>query len=55
MEFLEAKKSSGTTDTSSYINSESKSTNNVMETPSFDENSSGDIGAPVDIDDEFPF
>ncbi|MFC2424042.1 MAG: single-stranded DNA-binding protein, partial [Fusobacterium polymorphum] len=33
----------------------SKSTNNVMETPVFDDNSSDDMGTPAEIDDEFPF
>ena len=55
VEFGEAKTSSGTTETSSYGRSESKSTNNTIETPGFDENSSDDMGAPTEIDDEFPF
>ena len=55
VEFGEAKTSSGTTETSSYGRNESKSTNNTIETPGFDENSSDDMGAPTEIDDEFPF
>ena len=55
VEFGEAKTSSGATDTSSYGHSESRPTNNAMGTPSFDENSSDDMGAPAEIDDEFPF
>ena len=55
VEFGEAKASTGTTDTSSYGYNENKSTNNVMETPVFDDNSSDDMGAPAEIDDEFPF
>ena len=55
VEFGEAKANSGTADTSSYGHSESKSTNNVMETPVFDDNSSDDMGTPAEIDDEFPF
>ena len=55
VEFGESKASSGASDTSSYGGSESKSTNNVMETPVFDDNSSDDMGAPAEIDDEFPF
>lgn len=52
VEFGEAKANSGATDTSSYGN---KSTNNAMDTPVFDDSSSDDIGAPAEIDDEFPF
>lgn len=52
VEFGESKASSGA---SSYGHSESKSTNNVMETPVFDDNSSDDMGTPAEIDDEFPF
>lgn len=55
VEFGESKASSGASDISSYGHSESKSTNNVMETPVFDDNSSDDIGTPAEIDDEFPF
>ena len=55
VEFGESKANSGATDTSSYGHSESKSTNNVMETPVFDDSSSDDMGAPAEIDDEFPF
>ena len=55
VEFGEAKTSSGATDTSSYAHSESRPTNNAMGTPSFDENSSDDMGASAEIDDEFPF
>lgn len=55
VEFGESKVNSGATDTSSYGHSESKSTNNVMETPVFDDSSSDDMGAPAEIDDEFPF
>ena len=55
VEFGEAKASTGTTDTSSYGYNENKSTNNVMETPVFDDNSSDDMGATAEIDDEFPF
>ena len=55
VEFGESKASSGASDTSSYGHSESKSTNNVMETPVFDDNSSDDMGTPAEIDDEFPF
>ena len=55
VEFGESKANSGATDTSSYGHSESKSTNNVMETPVFDDNSSDDMGTPAEIDDEFPF
>ncbi|ERT40122.1 single-stranded DNA-binding protein [Fusobacterium nucleatum] len=47
VEFGEAKASSGST--------ASKSTNNVMETPTFEETSSDDTGASAEIDDEFPF
>ena len=52
VEFGEAKASSGSTDTG---HSASKSTNNVMETPTFEETSSDDTGASAEIDDEFPF
>ena len=52
VEFGEAKASSGSTDTG---HSASKSTNNVIETPTFEETSSDDIGASAEIDDEFPF
>ena len=52
VEFGEAKASSGSTDNG---HSASKSTNNVMETPVFDDNSSDDMGTPAEIDDEFPF
>ena len=52
VEFGEAKASSGSTDTGQ---SASKSTNNVMETPTFEETSSDDIGTSAEIDDEFPF
>ena len=55
VEFGESKANSGASDTSSYGHSESKSTNNVMETPVFDDNSSDDMGTPAEIDDEFPF
>ena len=55
VEFGEAKANSGASDTSSYGHSESKSINNVMETPVFDDNSSDDMGTPAEIDDEFPF
>ena len=55
VEFGEAKANSGASDTSSYGHSESKSINNVMETPVFDDSSSDDMGAPAEIDDEFPF
>ena len=55
VEFGESKANSGATDTSSYGHSESKSTNNVMETPVFDDSSSDDMGAPAEIDDEVPF
>ena len=55
VEFGEAKASSGTTDTSSYEHSENKSVNNMVETQAFDETSSDDMGAPAEIDDEFPF
>ena len=55
VEFGESKANSGATDTSPYGHSESKSTNNVMETPVFDDNSSDDMGTPAEIDDEFPF
>ena len=55
VEFGESKASSGASDTLSYGHSESKSTNNVMETPVFDDNSSDDMGTPAEIDDEFPF
>ena len=53
--FGEAKANSGASDTSSYGHSESKSINNVMETLVFDDSSSDDMGAPAEIDDEFPF
>ena len=52
VEFGEAKASSGSTDTG---HSASKSTNNVMETPTFEETSSDDTGTSAEIDDEFPF
>lgn len=52
VEFGEAKASSGSTDTGL---SASKSTNNVMETPTFEETSSDDTGTSAEIDDEFPF
>ena len=55
VEFGESKASSGITDTPSYGHNENKSTNNVMETPVFDEASSNDMGVPAEIDDEFPF
>lgn len=55
VEFGETKASSGTSDTSSYGHNENKSTSNVMETPVFDDTSSDDMGAPAEIDDEFPF
>ena len=55
VEFGEAKANSGASDTSSYGHSESKSINNVMETQFFDDSSSDDMGAPAEIDDEFPF
>ena len=55
VEFGEAKASSGATDTSSYGHSENRSTNSVMEEPDFDEASTDDVGAPAEIDDEFPF
>ena len=55
VEFGEAKANSGASDTSSYGHSESKSINNVMETQVFDDSSSDDMGAPAEIDDEFPF
>ena len=55
VEFGEAKANSGASDTSSYGHSESKSINNVMETLVFDDSSSDDMGAPAEIDDEFPF
>ena len=52
VEFGEAKASSGSTDTGHIA---SKSTNNVMETPTFEETSSDDTGTSAEIDDEFPF
>jgi len=52
VEFGEAKASSGSTDTG---HSASKSTNNVMETPTFEETSSDDTETSAEIDDEFPF
>ena len=52
VEFGESKASSGTTDAPSYGHSE---TNNVMETPTFEETSSDDTGTSAEIDDEFPF
>ena len=55
VEFGEAKTSSGTTDTSSYGQNTSKSTNNVMEASTFDDTSSDDMGTSAEIDDEFPF
>ena len=55
VEFGESKASSGTTDAPSYGHSENKSVNNMVETQAFDETSSDDIGAPAEIDDEFPF
>ena len=55
VEFGEAKATSGATDTSSYGQNTNKSTGNVMEAPAFDDTSSDDMGAPAEIDDEFPF
>ena len=52
VEFGEAKATTGATDTG---HSASKSTNNVMETPTFEETSSDDTGTSAEIDDEFPF
>lgn len=52
VEFGEVKASSGSTDAG---HSASKSTNNVMETPTFEETSSDDTGTSAEIDDEFPF
>ena len=52
VEFGEAKAGSGSTDNG---HSASKSTNNVIETPTFEETSSDDTGASAEIDDEFPF
>ena len=55
VEFGEAKANSGATDASSYGHSANKSINNAMDTPVFEDNSSDDMGAPAEIDDEFPF
>ena len=52
VEFGEAKAGSGSTDNG---HSASKSTNNVMEAPTFEETSSDDTGTSAEIDDEFPF
>ena len=52
VEFGEAKASSGSTDAG---HSASKSTNNVIEAPAYDETSSDDTGTSAEIDDEFPF
>lgn len=55
VEFGEAKATTGATDTSSYGQNTSKSTNNVMEASTFDDTSSDDMGTSAEIDDEFPF
>lgn len=55
VEFGEAKATTGATDTSSYGQNTSKSTNNVMEASTFDGTSSDDMGTSAEIDDEFPF
>ena len=55
VEFGESKASSGASDTSSYGQNTSKSTNNVMEASTFDDTSSDDMGTSAEIDDEFPF
>ena len=52
VEFGETKASSGSTDAG---HSASKSTNNVIEAPAYDETSSDDTGTSAEIDDEFPF
>ena len=55
VEFGESKATTGATDTSSYGQNTSKSTNNVMEASTFDDTSSDDMGTSAEIDDEFPF
>ena len=52
VEFGETKASSGSTDAG---HSASKSTNNVIEAPAYDETSSDDTGTSAEIDDEFTF
>ena len=52
VEFGETKASSGSTDAG---HSASKSTNNVIEAPAYDETSSDDTGTSAEIDDECPF